>query len=511
MVSREHKNSDLSVILSHLDFGNSVAENDTLLENARVETSAFQDLFTDRADLIPGTKGSGKSALYRMFIEFLPDHLLRSRKVVVAHGVRATGSELFHEFRDEFASMTEDQFVDFWCIYLVSLAHQHFVGSPRFARYLDGHRDIVDEFKRACREARIPDVVPQKKFRDVLEAILLAVRNLRPAFTVSQPDGSSVDIHPLGLPKTHTPTQTSGPLLPRYVHDIQAKLSAILDATDLALWLLIDRLDEVFPRRTDEETRALRGLLRAMRIFSTPRIRVKVFIRDDMLEQVTEGGSGFTALTHVADRSADTLRWSEDQILSLVVRRIAAKTEVARYVRIDARRLERELNYQREVFYRVFPATVHSGPKQSNTLHWIYTHTMDGLGVVTPRDVILLLARARQHQLDLCTQDPAGVSTHLIGPKAIQYGLAELSKAKRDTYLRAEFPHFWDAINRLRGGKTEYTASAIRRQLGVRDDELIDDLCGIGVLQKLVRRSETTYKVPFLYKDGLELTQGRAG
>ena len=60
----------------------------------------------------------------------------------------------------------------------------------------------------------------------------------------------------------------------------------MLDASQLSLWLMVDRLDEVFPRRSDVERTALRGLLRAMRYFASASIRVKVFLRDDMLEQV---------------------------------------------------------------------------------------------------------------------------------------------------------------------------------------------------------------------------------
>src|SRR5207237_2921203 len=82
-----YQNKKLATILEELDLGSSVAESDTLLESARIETSAFADLLHDRVDLIPGTKGSGKSALFRIFVDFLPDFLLKSRKVVVAHGI----------------------------------------------------------------------------------------------------------------------------------------------------------------------------------------------------------------------------------------------------------------------------------------------------------------------------------------------------------------------------------------------------------------------------------------
>jgi hypothetical protein len=46
-----------------------------------VETSVFDDLLADRVDLIPGTKGSGKTALYRMFVDFLPQIMLTNKKL----------------------------------------------------------------------------------------------------------------------------------------------------------------------------------------------------------------------------------------------------------------------------------------------------------------------------------------------------------------------------------------------------------------------------------------------
>ncbi len=49
---------------------------------------------------------------------------------------------------------------------------------------------------------------------------------------------------------------------------------------------MIDRLDEVFLRRSALEARALRGLLHCTKLFTTPEVRVKVFLRDDMLEQI---------------------------------------------------------------------------------------------------------------------------------------------------------------------------------------------------------------------------------
>jgi hypothetical protein len=101
-----YQNKVISSLLQELDLGSSVAELDTVLQSARIETSAFSDLLMDRVDLVPGTKGSGKSALFRIFVDFLPDFLLQSRKVVVAHGIQTPGDPVFHAFIDRFSKLS---------------------------------------------------------------------------------------------------------------------------------------------------------------------------------------------------------------------------------------------------------------------------------------------------------------------------------------------------------------------------------------------------------------------
>ena len=169
--------------------------------------------------------------------------------------------------------------------------------------------------------------------------------------------------------------ETDEPVLAQYAHTIKDSLEAVLKKAGLNLWLMIDRLDEIFPRRTELETRALRGLLRTLRIFESQEIRIKVFLRDDILEQVVSDGQGFTALTHITARQADTLRWSEDQILTMIVKRLYASKRLQDYLNVNSDRLAASQDYQKEAFYKVFPKSVFPGEKQSSTLRWIYTHT----------------------------------------------------------------------------------------------------------------------------------------
>jgi len=508
-----HENKKLQHLLQNLNLGSSVAEFDDILNIARVDTSAFSDIFNDSVDLIPGTKGSGKTALFRIFVDFLPDTLLENRKVVIAHGVQSQGDSVFHAYKDKFEKLSEDDFVNFWCIYLTSLAHEQFVKGERYQGYLKEAKSEINAFRDACFAAKIPEIKSKKTLSDILDWTLDALQKFKPTLSYKEPStGGEFQLTLFGQSQTDKKKNTASQdkTIPIYISQVKTTLEAILIKTDLKVWLMIDKLDEIFPRRSPLESRALRGLLKVMRVFMSPEIRVKVFLRDDMLENILSSGNGFTALTHVTARQADTLRWSEEQILTFVVKRLFVDNNLCQYCQVGKDRLYASVKYQQECFKKVFPKSVHRGVNQSSTIRWIYSHTQDGRGVVTPRDVLELLTIARQKQLNICLSDPTGTIQDIIGSTAIQYGLEELSKKKRQTYLEAEFPHMWPNIEKLVGGKTEYNQSALQKIFGKDWGKIVEDLVSLGVLRQKAKNKVDNYWIPYVYRKGLEVSQGRA-
>lgn len=85
-----------------------------------------------------------------------------------------------------------------------------------------------------------------------------------------------------------------------------------------------------------------------------------------------------------------------------------------------------------------------------------------------------------------------------------------VSKRKRDTYLKAEFPHLWPHIEKFDGGKTEYDGTSLEGLLGKKWESVCEDLRSIGLLGRRVRNAQTTYWFPYVYRKGLNLTQGKA-
>jgi hypothetical protein len=501
-----YKNIDLNTILQNIDLGADIAEQDLLLETTKIETSVFSDLFLDRVDLIPGTKGSGKSALYRIFVEFLPDRLLEQKKVVVAHGVSHHGDSVFHAFKDKFEKLSEEDFVDFWCIYFVSLAHEQFIKNKTYEEYIKDCDTEIAVFRKSCEAAHIPEIIGKKSLKDILGWCLNALGSvIRPKITYKL-DTSEVQATLFGdFASNNNETKEHDNTLPLYVSEIKVSLENILKKSGLNIWLMIDRLDEIFPRRSELEKKALRGLLRATRFFISPQIRIKIFLRDDILSNLVKSKDGFTALTHVTSRKADTLKWEESQILDLILRRLVASPLLKSNLKVDNEKLEASATYRQEIFCKIFPSTVHRGERQSSTMRWIYTHSQDGNGVVTPRDIIYLITKAKQKQQDIYTANPEGQSDYIIDSQAIIYGHEELSKHKRITFLEAEFPHLWTHIEKFDGGKTQYTESSIKKLFGKNWEIILKDLLSVGVLSK----NKNIYNIPFLYREGLNTTQGR--
>ena len=366
----------------------------------------------------------------------------------------------------------------------------------------------VDVFRRNYHRANLPDFNRALTLKEIIAWALTAVKRFKPKVTWKAPSGMGQLELSFGgdIPTTSKKDERHDPFMTTHIEVLITSLEDLLSTSDLSLWLMIDRLDELFARRSDTEKNALRGLLRTLRLFRSDRIRVKVFLRDDILDEIVFA-EGFTALSHLVARKSDTLRWSEEEILTMVVRRIFASEALQEIFDVDLTRLTSSIEYQRHVFYSIFPLTVHRPPNQSATLRWIYNHTKDGRGVVTPRDVIFLLTRACQHQRDVCLRDPEGDTEQLVSGTAIIYGLGELSKEKRTVYLQAEFPHKWPMIKKLMGGGTEYSHSAMKRIFGRRCEDSVEDLVSLGIVERSTNKGVPSYKVPFLYRRGLECTQ----
>src|SRR5687767_1656886 len=88
-------------IIENLNVGNSIAEEDRLLEAARVETPVFKGVLQDKYDIVLGRKGAGKTAIFKL-LDLTSQHLLSDRGIVILSGVNSSGESVFKKFKDQF-------------------------------------------------------------------------------------------------------------------------------------------------------------------------------------------------------------------------------------------------------------------------------------------------------------------------------------------------------------------------------------------------------------------------
>jgi hypothetical protein len=96
-------------LLRRLDLGKSVAEFDDALERYFVETEPFRALVGNRADVIAGDKGTGKTAMFRILAKRYPQTPELS-KVEVITGFNPSGNPVFQRLAQQ-PLLTEGQYI----------------------------------------------------------------------------------------------------------------------------------------------------------------------------------------------------------------------------------------------------------------------------------------------------------------------------------------------------------------------------------------------------------------
>jgi energy-coupling factor transporter ATP-binding protein EcfA2 len=122
-----------------------------------VQTQHFTDLAYDRIDLVLGSKGSGKSSLFRMFGELLEPKLFTDWKTIVVSGVETRGDPIFKTYTSHFEKFTEHQFESFWRAYLLSLAYNKINYDDKVAPIVTPHEIELKSFRQQYKHLGLLD------------------------------------------------------------------------------------------------------------------------------------------------------------------------------------------------------------------------------------------------------------------------------------------------------------------------------------------------------------------
>jgi len=493
--------NDLGFLLDQFDIGASTAEKDPLLEDAKIETQEFQDLyFHDRIDIVRGIKGSGKTALYRVFF-FLQDYIIQSKQLYCVFGVEATGDPIFRLYQNDFESYNEIEFENFWGIYFITLVYQLIVNSNKIRNNLNAND--IRNIDKMLNEMGIKLNKGRFSLKDNISSILNNFgRCKKLALGVETKMNSTTQQVVAFKPSIEFEFDSMKEISkrPLYFAEFRDMVVDLLKRNKLKIWIMLDRLDEIFPHRSSIEKNGLKGLLKAAYNFSNPSLRIKIFLRDDIIEYLAF--DGFTALTHVTDRCSATMNWSKENILYLIVKRIFANENFMRYFNIHLDLIDSDRSYREKTFYKIFPKKIGRTP----TIDWLYNQCSDSNKIVTPRDIIDFFRIAKAIQFKKFKLSPKP-QDWLINEETFKESLGGLSKHKKTTFLFAEFPHLRELILAFEGRYAEHNIDSLKEILGANWRKIADELSSIGFIK--YTQKTATYKIPAIWRKGLSIKRGK--
>lgn len=482
----------------NINFGDRVAENESQdLASYFIKTEHWEKVASGKADIVFGSKGAGKSALYTLLFKHAEQ--LQKEGTTLISAEKPTGQTVFSEIKNK-PPTTEVEFITLWKIYVCQLIVQ---------QLLEGGycNEEASEVKNKLVEAGLIEEKNTLK-RLVNSAMSFARRliNFESIEGGAAPDGSVT-----GKITFKTPTAENHKLGFSSVDELLESLNDYLVRKSLRFWILFDRLDVAFDQDAELEKNALRALFKTYRdIEDLEAICLKVFLRDDIWKRITD--EGFRESSHITRTT--TISWSPQSLLNLIILRAIRNPQIAEQYKVNATAVERSHAEQRSLYYKMFPEQVDIGEKQSDTFDWILNRVRDGLGNAAPREVIHF-----HNEVINCEKEAISIGTRKIEPPnifsraSVKGATAEVSKVKAEQNLFAENSHLKPYVQKLDGNKAEQNIDTLAALWGKNLDEtklIASELVFVGFFEQRAARDEGIYKIPFIYRPYLRVTQGKA-
>jgi hypothetical protein len=231
-------------------------------------------------------------------------------------------------------------------------------------------------------------------------------------------------------------------------------------------------------------------------------IRLKLFVRNDLFRKITR--DGFVNLTHVHARRKEIV-WDNEDLLSVITNRLRNNSEIFRSIGTNVHK-----SSNNQLYNVVFPSSVYQ--HGSPTWKWMLNAIRDGNDVKPPRNLIDLCVMAQENQLRIERHEPREYSNNqpLISAEALKSAAIQLSKQRIEDTLMAEYGEDVKmSIRAFQNSKAEHNEESLADLFGidiVAARLVATVLTGIGFLEK----TRDCYKVPALYRPGLNITQGKA-
>jgi hypothetical protein len=413
---------------------------------------------------------------------------------------KPTGKTVFSDITSQ-PPTSENEFITLWKVYTCQLI----IG---WLMEHDLCRDEADDVAKLLIEAKL--IEDDKSLRKLLNSAKQFVKGL---FSIESVEGgtSLLEGGITGKITFRTPSPELQQKGYKSVDELLAKLNKHLSCIDRKVWLLCDRLDVAFDETLELEKNALRALFKSYRdIEEYSSIFLKIFLRDDIWRRITE--SGFREASHIT--KSTTIEWSDRNLMNLIVSRALNNKEVIDFYKPNSETIKNDYQEQVKFYYKLFPQQVDIGEKQSDTFNWIKNRVRDGLNNVAPRELIHfyneLISQERREQ-DIGNnrvEDP-----NIVSRDSIKNSTYEVSKVKTEQTIFAEYPELRDHIMALENNKAEHNIETLCEIWQVDTQTALgiaNNLAEVGFFEQRAARTEKIYKIPFLYRFYLNITQGKA-
>lgn len=491
-------------VLETLSVGHRIAEEEIEHLSAYfVETDQWRRIFAGEVDVVYGPKGSGKSAIYSTLLD--REDELFDRGIIAVSAENPQGATAFQGLVAD-PPTSEREFVGLWKIYFASL-------SLKIFKTYGIDNEFSREVERRLNEAGL---VPAEGtgLRSIVRDVLHYVRRVGRIESVE--GGVKLDPHsglPSGITGKISLAEPSAEDRAAGTVSADRLLELVDDAfaeADYELWVLLDRLDVAFAESPDLEKNALRALFKVyLDMLGLEHVRPKIFLRNDIWKAITE--EGFREASHIT--RTVTISWTQDALLNLVIRRFLQNQSLREFYGVEEAAVLGDASMQNDLFYRMFPEQVDTG-RNPQTFGWMLLRTRDGSGLNAPRELIHLLAAARDQQLrelELGAEEPG--DENIFTRAALRAALPQVSKARLEMTLYAENPDLKPYLQALEGERTDQSIEslvAIWKVESADARQIADRLADVGFFETYGTRDEPRYKVPFLYRAALAMVQGSA-
>ena len=508
-------------ILTVLNFGRVDAESDTRFENCFIGTDMLRHVMKPQHSLVLGSKGSGKSAAFRLLCTD----------------------------KEKLRALFPKQYTDIFCIPVYGFFNEEYVYGNEFREL---RSDSIDDFRyfwlmivglksvtAIAEEPKVREIVAKSKSSKLKEAykiVLQVIDDLELSAGKSSVGKLKQRVMQLVKPSAKE-SQISNEAISKvltgdFKHKTGMSVTAVLDQIDIVLqetncmaWMMLDKLDLLFIDDFEKLKSSITGLVQLLieQVNRFKNIHFKIFLRSDIFRQLR-----IVNKSHLVSYTSE-MKWNESLLLKLLVSRAVADPTVREYCE---QQIDEEISISDvingtdedvlKLFYIIFESTM--GPDDNSDDDFPFTHTWmlrsltDGMGNVYPREQIHLGNLAVEKQIEINKKEGGEhQSARVISARALKEAFASLSIYRCDTYLYSEFPHLSKHFDVFRGSsKTKFTRQELNKlfeKFTPNEDEGIRAVYDTGLLRPIGMTVDSSmeFTIPLLYQIGLGMTQKSNG